>query len=438
MNIRAVASGALFQVVYQGNSLTEVLQAPRVVALSERDQSWVRNLCFGCVRWHVRLTVVLERLLSRPLKKSDRDVECLLRTGLYQLMYQRTPDHAAVNETVDAARRMKKKPWAGGLVNGVLRNFIRQREAVLAQVERSETGRYAFPRWLARHLKQDWPTHWRAIMEAGNAHPPLVLRVNQRAMTAADYQARLQAAGIEAILQAHAPEALVLEQAVAVASLPGFDDGLVSVQDAAAQLAARLLACEPEQRVLDACAAPGGKTCHLLECNPDLHLLALDSSAARLEQVRDNLRRLQLQAVCKAVDAGAPETWWDGQGFDRILLDAPCSATGVIRRHPDIKVLRRETDIAALVQEQARLLAALWGVLKPGGQLLYVTCSVLQDENEGQLRTFTAAHPEAEVLSIRATWGMALTFGRQILPGDAGMDGFYYALLKKAGQESTE
>jgi len=436
LNIRAVAADALFQVVYQGDSLTAVLQAPRVAALPVRDQAWVHNLCFGCVRWHVRLTVVLERLLSRPLKRSDRDVECLLRTGLYQLMYQRTPDHAAVNETVDAARRMKKKPWAGGLVNGVLRSFIRQRETVLQQVERSETGRYAFPRWLARHLKQDWPGHWRAIMEASNAHPPLVLRVNRQVMATTAYQARLQAEGIEAVLQAHAPEALVLAQAVAVETLPGFDEGQVSVQDAAAQLAARLLACEPGQRVLDACAAPGGKTCHLLEHNPDLHLLALDSSAARLEQVRDNLGRLKLQALCKAVDASAPETWWDGQGFDRILLDAPCSATGVIRRHPDIKVLRRETDIAALVREQARLLEALWRVLSPGGRLLYVTCSVLQAENEHQLQAFTAAHPEAEVLTIQATWGMALTFGRQILSGDAGMDGFYYALLEKAGQES--
>ncbi len=434
MNTRAVAARALQRVTYQGDSLTDVLQHSSISTLEARDQAWVRHVCFGSLRWHGRLGAILRHLLSKPLKKADKDIECLLRLGLYQLIYQRTPDHAAVNETVQAARKMKKV-WAGSLINGVLRGFLREREQILVEVDQLETARYSFPTWLADRLKVAWPEDWQTIMQASNEHPPLVLRVNARQMGRAAYLQALQAAGLEAEAVAGSETALSMAEAVTVTELPGFAQGAFSVQDAAAQLAAGLLACEPGQRVLDACAAPGGKTCHLLETTPNLTLLALDSSEKRLRQVRENLERLQLQAELKAADAAELGTWWDGEPFDRILLDAPCSATGVIRRHPDIKLLRKNNDIGNLQAEQARLLAALWKTLRPGGRLLYATCSILPDENNVQVEAFLQGNTDAIHRLIEAAWGRALNAGRQILPGDTGMDGFYYAVLEKAMPE---
>lgn len=435
-NTRAIVARALQRVIYQGDSLTDVLQHVSISSLPPREQAWVRNACFGCLRWHGRLGAVLRQLLSKPLKQTDKDVECLLRLGVYQLLYQRTPDHASVNETVQAARKLKKE-WAGGLVNGVLRGFLRDQERILAEADKAESAQYSFPTWLADRLKQAWPDDWQAIMHASNEHPPLVLRVNALHSSRGQYLSKMQAQGLEAELVPTADMALSLPDAVPVAELPEFAAGAVSVQDAAAQQAAILLDCQAGQRVLDACAAPGGKTCHLLERYPGISLLALDSSNKRLQQVQDNLQRLRLQAELKAADAADLSVWWDGKLFDRILLDAPCSATGVIRRHPDIKLLRKNSDIAALQQEQARLLQALWQVLKPGGLLLYATCSVLPEENDQQVGAFLQRHADACLRPIDAAWGRALSVGRQILPGDAGMDGFYYALLEKAVPERT-
>lgn len=435
MNSRVVAAKALLRVLYQGESLTDVLQHPAVSALSQRDQAWVRNVCFGSIRWHGRLGAVLREMLSKPLKKADKDIECLLRIGLYQLIYQRTPDHAAVNETVTAARSLKKA-WASRLINGVLRGFLREKAAVLEKIDQLETARYSFPPWLSERLKQAWPEHWQAIMQAGNEQAPMTLRVNQRRFSRAEYLAILHEAGIAAGVAEYTDAGIVLEQALPVYDLPGFADGAVSVQDGAAQRAAELLACAPGQRVLDACAAPGGKTCHLLERYGDIELTALDSSEKRLQQVRENLQRLKLSAVVICADAADPDSWWDGQLFDRILLDAPCSATGVIRRHPDIKLLRKNTDIAALQQLQQEILSAAWKMLKPGGLLLYATCSVLPEENELQIRSFLQHTDSAGLQTIGQQVGQNLAdIGQQILPGYAGMDGFYYALLSKAAQE---
>ncbi|MEZ5453608.1 MAG: 16S rRNA (cytosine(967)-C(5))-methyltransferase RsmB [Thiothrix sp.] len=430
MSTRATAARCLQRVIYDGESLTEVLQNYTATSLSSQDQALLRDLCFGALRWHERLSAILAILLTKPLKKADKDVECLLRIGLYQLLYQRTPDHAAVNETVAAAKKLKKA-WAGGLVNGVLRGFIRRQASILAQVDTQPVACHAFPDWLLARIRQAWPDAWENILAASNAHPPMTLRVNQRQQSTATYWQILRAAGIAAETVETVASALNLQTPVGVEQLPGFHEGTVSVQDAAAQLAAGLLDCQPGMHVLDACAAPGGKTSHLLETTADLHLTAIDSSETRLRRVTENLSRLHLQARVIAADAGELTAWWDSQPFDRILLDAPCSATGVIRRHPDIKVLRRDSDIAALQQEQAHLLNNLWPSLRPGGKLLYVTCSILPEENIRQVETFLGKQADAKHLPIEAGWGRTLAIGRQILPGEQGMDGFYYALLQK-------
>jgi 16S rRNA (cytosine967-C5)-methyltransferase len=432
LSTRAAAARIVQQVIYGGDSLTEVLQQPVATSLPATEQPLLRDLCFGCLRWHERLSAILAQLLGKPLKAADKDVECLLRVGLYQLVYQRTPDHAAVNETVKSVKKLRKA-WAEKLVNGVLRRFLRERDALLAQADRQENARYAFPAWLLTRIRTAWPDDWETILQASNTHAAMTLRVNQRQYSAAAYQTLLENNGIAATTVPYVSSALNLHKATGVELLPEFAEGAVSVQDAAAQLAAFLLDCQPGMRVLDACAAPGGKTSHLLERTADLNVLALDSSANRLQRVTENLQRLQLHAQVVAADAGDLNAWWDGQPFERILLDAPCSATGVIRRHPDIKVLRRDSDIAALQQEQARLLRALWQTLQPGGQLLYATCSILPEENSQQVAAFLAQQHDAVHQPILDGWGRALPIGRQILPGDAGMDGFYYALLTKQG-----
>lgn len=430
MNTRAIASRALQRVTYQGESLTDVFQHASIQSLSVRDQAWVRNVCFGAIRWHGRLGAILRELLDKPIKAADKDVECLLRLGLYQIIYQRTPDHAAVSETVQATRSLKKI-WAGSFVNGVLRRFLREQEAILAQADQVESAQYSFPTWLADQIKAAWPQEWQAIMHASNEHPPLSLRVNALVTTRDHYLERLQQQGIQAEPLLTSDVGIHLPEAVNVTELPDFAEGAVSVQDAAAQQAALLLDCQGTRRVLDACAAPGGKTCHLLERYPTIDLVAIDNSEKRLRQVYENLTRLKLKATVKVANAAAIDEWWDGQSFERILLDAPCSATGVIRRHPDIKLLRKKTDIATLQQEQAQLLQALWKVLKPGGLLLYATCSILPEENNLQIERFLQNQPDAQVKEIQAAWGRVLSVGRQILPGEQGMDGFYYALLEK-------
>ena len=430
MSTRATAALLLQQVIYHGDSLTDALQQTAAQAVPATEQALLRDICFGALRWHERLSAILAQLVSKPLKAADKDVECLLRVGLYQLIYQRTPDHAAVNETVKAVKKLRKQ-WAEKLVNGVLRRFLRERDSLLAQADQQATARYAFPAWLLQRLQTAWVNDWENIVQASNTHAPMTLRVNARKATTAAYLQQLQAAEFDADTIAAVPSALQLHKAANVEQLPDFAHGAVSVQDAAAQLAAFLLDCQPNMRVLDACAAPGGKTGHLLEHTPDLQLTALDSSANRLQRVAENLHRLQLPAQLVAADAGDVASWWDGKPFERILLDAPCSATGVIRRHPDIKVLRRDTDIAALQHEQARLLRSLWQTLQEGGLLLYATCSILPEENSQQIARFMAEQHDAVHLPIEDAWGHALPFGRQILPGNAGMDGFYYALLQK-------
>ena len=434
-NMRALAARTLAAVLGEGQSLASVLP-PALARTPPRDRGLLQELCYGVCRWQPQLQALLDLLLQRPLAPGEHTVRALLLVGLYQLWHLRMPEHAAVAETVAAAHTLQR-PWAVGLSNALLRNALRRRAELTAALATREDAQTAHPRWLLQCLRQDWPDDWPDLVAANNARPPFTLRINTRQHSRADYQALLAASGHRAAPVAGVDSALILDEPVEPLTLPGFATGAVSVQDAAAQLAAPLLAAEPGQRVLDACAAPGGKTGHLLERVSDLRLTALDQDPARLERVRASLQRLGLSATLLAGDARAPAGWWDGQPYERILLDAPCSASGVIRRHPDIKLLRRATDIAALAAQQGELLAALWPLLRPGGRLLYATCSVLRQENQAVIAAFLAAHADAREAPIVADWGRALHHGRQILPGTAGMDGFYYAVLVRQATDGT-
>jgi 16S rRNA (cytosine967-C5)-methyltransferase len=395
-------------------------------------------LCYGSLRFHFRLRSQLATLLDRPLKKRDSIVESLLVIGLYQLGDTRVPDHAAVSMTVEAVRMLRRPKYAG-LVNAVLRNFVRR--DIASQPVEGDEARLNHPDWLITRLQQDWPDDWERILEANDERAPMWLRVNGQRGSAAQYLERLETAGHDAAPAgervAFAEHAIRLAAPLPVEALPGFTDGDVSVQDAAAQLAAPWLLAGDGGRVLDACAAPGGKTGHLLELlGPDADVVALDADADRAGRIRDNLERLGLHATFVIADASEPGEWWDGQAFDRILLDAPCSATGVIRRHPDIKVLRRDSDIDTLARLQRSILEALWSVLKPGGRLLYVTCSVLAAENEDVVRPFLDAHPDAREDRVLQDYNIRDLMherraGFQVLPGTAGVDGFYFAAIDK-------
>ena len=443
-NPRAAAALSLHQVIYQGKSLTEILQSTLVTDLGESDRGFVKDLCFGSLRWHYALETMLESLLAKPLKKKDKDVECLIRVGLYQLQYQHTADHAAINETVKASKALKK-PWSKNLINGVLRSYTREKEKILKKIK----PHTAFPYWMIKRIKHAWPEQWREMLEASNQRAPMTLRVNQSKISTADYLKQLKAEGIEALPHIHVSSAIELKQPVNVHKLPNFMQGYASVQDASAQLAAHLLDCKTGMKVLDACAAPGGKTGHIAESSKGLEITAIDNVANRLALVKDNLDRLGEQATLIEADASDLAAWYKGnqsasndnsdkseEGFDRILLDAPCSALGVMRRHPDIKVLRQESDIETLVELQQQLLTTLWSILKPGGRLLYATCSILPDENEQQIKRFISAHKDkvkdrVKVVALDVQWGNRCDYGRQIFPNNDNMDGFYYCLLEK-------
>jgi 16S rRNA (cytosine967-C5)-methyltransferase len=431
MNARGRAARLLVQVVNDGHSLTNAL-ARQPPGLDLQQQRMVQELAYGTLRWYYRLVAVLDRLLKKPLKRRDSDVRCLLLVGLYQLSHTRVPSYVAVHETVEASRELGKD-WAAGLVNAVLRNYQRQTAALSAAVDASDVARYAHPEWLIRQLQTDWPDNWEAILHAGNQRPPFSLRVNQRNSGRDAYLEQLRKQDINARLLPHTTQGVLLESPLPVTSLPGFAEGTVSVQDAAAQQAAELLDLRSGQHVLDACAAPGGKTAHILETEPALaSLTAVDIDARRTRLIEDNLARLGLAADLRIGDVAVPDSWWDGRPFDRILLDVPCSATGVIRRHPDIKLLRRQDDICALVDRQAGLLEAVWPLLSAGGMLLYSTCSVLAGENEQQVDRFLSGCPEAADVTPEVPWGRAAGHGRQVFPGEDDMDGFFYACLYKA------
>lgn len=437
MNPRLAAARALAAVLAGKASLASSLPT-QLERVSDRDKGLVQELAFGTARWQPRLSALALALLSKPFRKADQDVEALLLVGLYQLLYTRIPAHAAIAETVGCATALKK-PWAKGLVNAVLRRAQREAETLLPTLEKDPVVLTAHPRWLQKSLKAFWPDDWLAICEANNSHPPFTLRVNQRVTSRDAYLAELLDCGIAGQATPFSKDGITLATACDVTALPGFADGAVSVQDEAAQLAADLLMLEPEQRVLDACCAPGGKTCHILESQAQLReVVAIDLEPQRLDRVKANLERLKLKASIVAGDARAVDQWWDGQVFQRILLDAPCSATGVIRRHPDIKLTRQTDDIAALAQLQGELLDALWPTLAENGILLYATCSTLPTENTEVIAAFLQRTSDAQELPFQAAFGKAQPHGQQLLAQVGGHDGFYYArLIKQAATQST-
>jgi len=430
MNPRLAAARALAAVLNGKASLNSSLPK-ELDKVEARDRGLTQDLAFGTARWQPRLDALAERLLQKPFKAADADVHALLLVGLYQLLYSRIPAHAAIGETVGCADKLKK-PWAKALLNAVLRRAQRESAEILAELERDPVVRTAHPRWLQKALKAFWPEQWETICAANNAHPPMILRVNRRHHSRDAYLGLLAEQNIAAQASRYSRDGIVLGQACDVHSLPGFIEGWVSVQDEAAQLAADLLDLAPGQRVLDACCAPGGKTCHILEAEPQLAgVVAVDLEEKRLVRVRENLQRLGLDAQLIAADGRDTRAWWDGKPFQRILLDAPCSATGVIRRHPDIKLTRQPDDIAALATLQGELLDALWPTLDVGGVLLYATCSTLPTENTEVIEAFLARTSGARELDLATTAGVKQPHGRQLLAQQGGHDGFYYAKLIK-------
>ena len=422
------AAALVIQRVIQGQSLnTAFVDISK--RLDETQRPLFQQLTYGVIRWFFALESILQQLLSKPLKTKDADVQALLLVGIYQLRSLRIPDHAALSETVNASKRLNKQ-WASGLINACLRNYQRQQKTLEETLAEQTVTEYAHPAWLIEKYQADWPDLWQDILSANNQQPPMMLRVNSREYSQSEYLELLEKATIPGIAIENCPQGILLQQACDVFALPGFVEGAVSVQDGAAQQVVDLLDLQPNQRILDACSAPGGKTCHILERFPNNEVIAVDISQERLKQVEENLSRLNLSANCLAADASNPQNWWNGEQFDRILIDAPCTGSGVIRRHPDIKLLRKAEDIEQLVRQQQALLDNLWPLLKPDGLLVYTTCSVFKQENELQIEAFLQRQPEAmEQLPSRAP-ARRVSFGYQLLPGDNHLDGFYYACLR--------
>ena len=432
VNLRALAARCTFAVIDKGRSLADEL--PQQLAKIEgKDKGLLQELCYGVLRHLPELEHDVREFIKKPLTGKQRVGHFLMLIGVYQIKYTRIPDHAAFNETVSACKPLKCDHLKG-VINGVLRNFQRQQNALSTENEQISTLpdaiKFNHPSWFIKKIQSAYPEKWQEVLNANMQRPPMWLRVNKRHHSVEEYLALLAVENIEHLLVDDKSGAIKLTQAIDVNNLPGFAQGWVSIQDGAAQQAALLLDCQPNDNVLDCCAAPGGKTCHILEYSPKIKsMTAIDIEASRLERVKENLQRLNLQATIVAGDASKPEKWWDGQLFDRILLDAPCSGTGVIRRHPDIKWLRKSQDIAVLTKLQQDILKNSWSLLKPGGTLLYATCSILPEENSQQVLNFIEKNEDAELVALTDN---AEDIGWQILPNDKSMDGFYYAkLLKK-------
>ncbi len=428
-NPRAAAAKAVAGVIRDHHSLSTTL--PRAAHnLEPSERALAQEISYGVLRHFYELEGLLKPLLKKRFKPKDSDLYALLLGGIYQLHYMRMPDHAALSETVDAVANLRKE-WARGVVNAVLRSFQREAEQLTSAPKKTLAEKNNHPDWMTQKIRDSWPQQWREVLEQNLQRPPMTLRLNLQKQNREAYLQQLDREGIEATPSSETPTAITLSRGIPVQQLPGFEQGVVSVQDEAPQQSARLLDPQPGERILDACAAPGGKTAHLLEHQPKLtEVVALDHDQERLQRVTENLQRIGLNATLKTGDA-ADQAWWDDIPFDRILVDAPCSATGVIRRNPDIKLLRRKGDIAQLAETQATILENCWQMLKSGGTLLYATCSIFPDENEQQIERFLQRHDDATVEPINLPCGLPTGAGVQLLPGRCGMDGFYYAKLVK-------
>ncbi|WP_243048351.1 16S rRNA (cytosine(967)-C(5))-methyltransferase RsmB [Dyella sp. RRB7] len=427
---RALAAQALADIALRGASLRDAMEryAPRLA--DSRDRALLMALLSDGVRWWLRFDPALDQLLDKPLRQKEPAIHALLVLGLVQLEILQLPDYAAVAATVQATRTLQR-PRMAGLVNAVLRRWQRERIELLARLDAKPQTRHAHPAWLAKAIAHDWPAQADAVMAANNIEPPLMLRVNRRRTSRDVFIDRLRSDGYTAEPHAWLVDAIVLPHSSDITRMPGFATGDFAVQDGAAQIAADLAKVRDGQRVLDACAAPGGKACHVLE-RAEVALTALEFEPKRAQRITQNLDRLGLAANVVIGDAGQPAAWWDGRPFDRILIDAPCSATGVLRRRPDVRLHRRESDIAALVAQQSRILSSLWPLLAPGGRLVYITCSLLRRENDAVVDAWLAGQADARSIAFELPVGQAASVGWQILPGDGDLDGMYYAVLEKA------
>lgn len=431
MNPRYTALKILAEVIIHHHSMTDALHRRLRRHSPIRDHGFIQYLCFGVLRLYPRLAMMLDQLLEKPFTKKNADLRVLLLMGLYQLFYMEVPEHAVISETVNTVVDCRKA-WAKGFVNGVLRNAQRQAQQLKNLYPDNPVFKYAHPEWMINQFKNDYPKFWQEMLIANNQHPPMTIRVNLQRTSRQDYLKALMNKGIDAAVSQLNTTAIILKQAVDVTELPGFAEGNCSVQDIGAQFAPQLLDIKPDHRVLDSCAGPGGKMAHILEFEPQLKMVVgLEPVQDRLDRIAENLKRLGLEATLFCEYAENIDAWWDGQLFDRILIDAPCSGSGVIRRHPDIKLLRRESDINQFSQQQFQLLNRLWPLLKPGGMLLYITCSIFPEENEQVMERFLQGHQDAREMLIEESWGIAQKYGRVILPGQGQMDGFYYGRLRK-------
>jgi 16S rRNA (cytosine967-C5)-methyltransferase len=438
-NSRFIALKICLNVIEHGRSLSQVLGEGLAKCDDKRQRAFIQNLVLGTLRWQLRLEAIRGLLVKKPLKAKDEDINQLVLLGLYQILYMDTAEHAAVSETVALTKKLNKI-WAKGLVNGILRNFLREQQNILAKVDIKPAHKYSHPQWFIKAMRINYPQKWQDILIANNLPAPIILRTNKMFQSRDELLSLLIEQKIAATAHMYCPEGIQLAKSTDISKLPTFEVGGFSVQDAAAQQAAKILQPQENELILDACAAPGGKICHLLEySNNKAKLFALEKDPSRIERLSANLDRLCLTAEVKIGDASSSADWWNSKQFDKILLDAPCSATGIIRRHPDIKWHRTEKDINSLVELQATILNALWATLKIGGKLLYATCSVLPAENSEQLKIFIDKTIDAREIPLQVGWGIKPknNIGRQILPGkqndniSSNMDGFYYCLLEK-------
>jgi 16S rRNA (cytosine967-C5)-methyltransferase len=431
MSSRLIATRIIEQIIEEKITLTHALRNNDSFKQAGNDKALIQEICYGTFRWYIQLEHVLNQLLEKRIKKKDNRLKYLMLVGLYQLRFMRIPAHAVVSETVNTCKKIKME-WAKGLVNAILRRYIRETDALNSIVDNDDSLKTAHPKWLIKQLRLDWPLEWESILEANNQRPPMYLRVNQLRQSREQYLTKMEHNNITGQITPYSKQGILLDKPVDVEQLPGFYKGDVSVQELAAQLSVELLDLKPGQTVLDACAAPGGKSAHILESQAKIKsLTVIEKDPNRAKRLSETLNRLDLHATSKVSDIINVEHWWDKKPFDRILLDAPCSATGVIRRHPDIKYLRTPEEVAAVCLLQMQLLTTLWQTLKPEGLLIYVTCSIFNQENTGLIKQFAENHNDCVVKPIDVDWGKDTGYGRQILPGQENMDGFFYACLVK-------
>lgn len=431
MSSRLITSQIIEETIEDNLTLSRVLQNNDSFKNAGKDKALIQEMSYGTFRWFIQLEHILNQLLKKQIKKKDSRLKYLIMVGLYQLRYMRIPAHAVVSETVNTCKKINMD-WAKGLVNAILRRYIRESDQLNNVLNNNEILSASHPEWFIEQIKNDWPESWRMILEANNQHPPMYLRVNQLHQDRNTYLTKLNKAGIEGEVTPYVEHGILLSHAKDVDQLPGFNTGEVSVQELAAQLAVELLQLKPGLNVLDACAAPGGKTAHILETQSELSsLTAVEKEKNRANKLSETLKRLKLNATIKISDINDLDNWWDKEKFDRILLDAPCSATGVIRRHPDIKLLRTPEEVINIQKLQMSLLTTLWQTLKPGGLLLYVTCSILKKENSDLIKQFINQNNDCIVKPIQAQWGVDTGYGKQIITGQDNMDGFFYSCLGK-------